>query len=200
MSTAVKTAEVQQDEIAPPLVRRKFTVHEYHQMAEAGILTEDDRVELIEGEIIEMSPIGGRHIAVVSALAEILITTLGKAARIDVQSPIRLDGTSEPEPDISVVRRRRYGNEVPNAGDVFLLIEVSDTTLVRDRNVKLPAYAAAGIPEVWIVDIQSEQILQFTGQRPISYRTVQCFQRGQQVVTEAVASVALSVSVDEVFA
>jgi Uma2 family endonuclease len=120
--------------------KRRFSVHEYHRMAEVGILSEDDRVELIEGEILEMSPIGSRHAACVDRLNRLLNGFADLSAIVRVQSPILLDVNSEPEPDISLLRPSDdfYAGGHPTPGDVLLLIEVADTSVERDLEVKLP--------------------------------------------------------------
>ncbi len=129
------------------VTRRRFTVHEYHRMAEAGILHEDDRVELIEGELIEMAAIGTRHFTCVNGLARFLVQNVGDEAIVSVQNPVRLDEYGEPQPDLAVIRPRDYRGSLPTPEDVMLLIEVSDTTLANDRDVKLPMYARKEIRE-----------------------------------------------------
>ena len=138
----------------------RLTVDEYYRMAEVGLLPPDARVELIEGEIIDMAPIGSRHAATVNGLAKTLILAVGDSAVVAVQSPLRLSHRSEPQPDLAVLRPRadRYRDSHATAPDVLLLVEVSDTTLRFDRNVKAKLYARHGIPELWIVDVNSEQL------------------------------------------
>ena len=138
---------------AHEVIRRRFTVHDYYRMGEAGILHEDDRVELIEGEIVEIAPIGSRHLTCVNQLTRLLVRGVGDAAIVSVQNPVRLDEHTEPQPDLAVLRVRDYRESLPMPEDVLLLIEVSDTTLAYDRGVKLPLYARAGIREVWIADL-----------------------------------------------
>jgi len=132
-----------------------FTTDEYHRMATAGILAEDDRVELIEGEIIRMSPIGSPHASSVDRLTSLLTRRLGRRAIVRVQGPVVLDRRSEPQPDVTVLKPREdfYATEHPGPKDVLLLIEVADTSGGYDRGTKLPLYARAGIREVWIVDV-----------------------------------------------
>ncbi len=137
------------------VTRRRFTVHDYHRMGEAGILHEDDRVELIEGELVEMAAIGTRHLTCVNGLTRMLVRGVGDEAIVSVQNPVRLDEHSEPQPDLTVLRMRDYRESLPVPEDVLLLIEVSDTTLAYDRGVKLPLYARSGIREVWIVDLRA---------------------------------------------
>ena len=133
-----------------------FTVGEYYRMAEADILTEEDRVELIAGQIVAMSPIGSRHAACVKRLNLLLGKIVGDSMLIGVQDPIQLDAYSAPEPDLVLLRPRAdfYADAHPTASDVLLAIEVADTSADYDRDVKLPLYAQAGIPEVWLIDLQ----------------------------------------------
>jgi Uma2 family endonuclease len=175
---------------------RRFTVRDYHQMTEAGILTEDDRVELIDGEIIEMTPVGGRHVACVSRLARLLIRRLGNDAVVNIQSPVQLGEHEEPEPDAAVVRARNYGDDLPTARDVLLLIEVSDTSLGYDRARKLPLYARAGIPESWVVDLQGEAIERHTNPVEGRYRVTMRVGRGEEI--ESLLVPGLILKADEV--
>ena len=138
--------------------RYRFTTDEYHRMVEAGILHEDDRVELLDGQLIAMAAVGIPHSNALAALNEIAVTTLGKTARITVQDPIHLDSQSEPEPDLVIARRRNYTTTHPTPGDIFLVIEVADSSPDYDRNTKLPRYAAAGIAESWLVNLQGQAI------------------------------------------
>jgi Uma2 family endonuclease len=140
--------------------RRRFTRAEYYRMAEVGILGEADRVELIEGEIIEMSPIGRRHRAFVGNLNQLLAVRLAGRAIVWMQNPIVLSEDTEPQPDLAVLRRRRvpYKEREAWAEDVLLLIEVADSSLAYDRTTKLRLYAEAGIPEYWLVDGASETV------------------------------------------
>lgn len=140
--------------------KRLLTVSEYHKMAEAGILTEDDRVELIHGEIIEMSPIGSLHSGYVKRINNLFNRLLEGHYIVSVQDPIYIDKFSEPEPDIAVLRYREdfYEKSHPRPEDVFLLIEVADTSLYYDRITKLKLYANAGIPEFWIINLEDAQI------------------------------------------
>ena len=130
------------------VVRHRFTVEEYHKMAEAGLLSEDDRVELIEGEVIEMAPIGSRHHACVMRLDELLRRPgVPGGYIVSVQGPVRLDEGNELQPDLALLRRRPdfYAGEPPKPEDVLLIVEVSDATLSYDRDVKLPRYARAAL-------------------------------------------------------
>ncbi len=143
-----------------PLAHRRFTVDEYYRMAEAGILGEDDRVELLDGEIVEMTPNGSRHAAVVRRLDRLFHDVVRGAALVSVRNPVRLHRYGEPEPDIALLKPRDdcYAAAHPTAADVLLLVEVADTSLAYDHERKLPAYAAAGIPEVWLIDLTTDRI------------------------------------------
>lgn len=151
--------------------RYRFTVDDYYRLAQAGILGEDDRVELIEGEIVMMPPIGSRHAACVSGITRLLIDAFGDRAIVRVQLPIRLDDLSEPEPDVCLARPRRdeYAAGHPGPGDVFLLIEVSDSSLGYDRGVKLPLYGRSGVPAVWIIDLGRGLVEAYSGSSPDGY-------------------------------
>ena len=142
------------------LPRHRITVDEYHRMAEVGLLAPDARVELIEGEIIDMPPIGDVHGTTVDWLTEMLVPIMKGKAIVRVQGSIRLSPYSEPQPDIALLKPRpgRYRNGPPAGVDTFLAIEVSDSSLRYDREVKVPLYARHGVPEVWIVDLPHQQI------------------------------------------
>jgi Uma2 family endonuclease len=137
------------------IARRPITVAEYHRMGEAGILREDERVELIEGEILAMSPIGSPHAGSVNTLNRLLVTLVGERGVVSVQNPVQLGDRSEPEPDFAILKPRDddYFGAIPQTKDVLLLIEVSDSSLAYDRSVKRALYARHNIPELWVVDV-----------------------------------------------
>ncbi len=143
-----------------PVTTYRFSVDDYYKMAEAGILHEDDRVELIEGEVITMTPIGSRHAACVSRINKLFSRALSDAVILRVQDPIRLDDFNEPEPDLALVAFRAdfYAEQHPRPEDVLLAIEVADSSLAYDRETKIPLYARSGIREVWLVDLQYGEI------------------------------------------
>uniref|UniRef100_A0A831TF58 Uma2 family endonuclease n=1 Tax=Thermorudis peleae TaxID=1382356 RepID=A0A831TF58_9BACT len=187
--------------IAELITRRRFTVDEYHRMAEAGILHEDDRVELLEGEIVEMSPIGWRHQACVDRLNRWLVPALRDRAILRPQGPIRLSPDSEPQPDLVVLRPRAdfYAEGGPGPEDVLWLVEISDTSLRYDRDVKVPLYARYGIPEVWVVDLVEERVLVYRDPHPAEgYRSVQVLGRGARLAPQAFPD--LELAVDEILA
>lgn len=142
------------------LPRHRITVDEYYRMAEVGLLAPDARVELIEGEIIDMPPIGSRHGGTVTQLHHLLVQAVATRASVRVQQPVRLGKSSEPQPDLALVKPRAdyYKSRHPTAADTLLIVEVSDTTFRYDRQIKVPLYARHGIPEVWIVDIKGRQM------------------------------------------
>ncbi|MGH7388917.1 MAG: Uma2 family endonuclease [Candidatus Rokuibacteriota bacterium] len=154
--------------------RRRFTRAEYYRMAEVGILGEDDRVELIGGEIVEMSPIGRRHRAFVGNLTQLLAVPLAGRAIVWVQNPIVLTDDTEPQPDLAVLRHRLvpYKDREAWAEDTLLLIEVADSSLAYDRSTKLRLYAEAGIPEYWVVDCTAEAVEVYRTPGPEGYRDV----------------------------
>jgi len=150
------------DALALATRQRPLTVEEYHRMAEAGILGEDDRVELLDGRLIAMSPIGPAHLHCVNRLvdlfAERLYATQPRPARLSVQNPIQLGDTSEPEPDLTLLRPEASQEDVPGPDDVLLLVEVADTSGDYDRSVKRPRYASAEIPVCWIIDLDRAEV------------------------------------------
>lgn len=154
--------------------RRLFTVEEYHRMAEVGILKPTDRVELIRGEIVQMSPPGRRHIAFVDNLTQLLVRRLAGRAIVSVQNPVIMTDDSEPQPDLSVLRRRStpYKDAQATGVDVLLLIEVAETSLRYDRTAKLRLYAEAGVPEYWVVDCAAETVEVHRGPGGSGYREV----------------------------
>jgi Uma2 family endonuclease len=136
--------------------RHLITVDEYYRMAEVGLLAPDARVELIEGEVIDMAPIGSSHAGIVNYLARYFFGVVGERATVTVQQPVRLSPRSEPQPDLSLLKPRTdlYRKGHPSPTDVLLLIEVSDSTLRFDLGLKAAMYARHGIPELWVVDIE----------------------------------------------
>jgi Uma2 family endonuclease len=183
---------------APPVTRRTFTVDKYHQMAAVGILSEDDRVELVEGDVLQKSPIGGRHAKCVDILGEALYDQIGKSARVRIQNPIRLDDDTEPLPDLSVVDWGSYGSDLPSFGDTLLLIEVSDTTLLYERDVKLPIYARAGIREVWIVSLPERSIWRYTEPSGGTYQSAERFTVRHHVRTRLRPELDIAITVSDV--
>ena len=149
------------DEMALMRERRRFTLEEYHRMGETGILDEDERVELIEGEIVEMTPIGRVHASVVARIAKVFETRFGGRAIVWVQNPLALPRqVSEFQPDIALLALRAdfYRDKRVEPADALLVVEVMDSSVAHDRKVKLPIYARAGVPEVWLVDVNDDTV------------------------------------------
>ena len=138
--------------------RHIWSVESYHQMAKAGLLNEMDRVELIEGELLDMAPIGSKHANWVNRLVEHLVLQAQRRYRVSTQNPLVLGQRSEPQPDLMLLRARDYMDELPSAADVLLLVEVSDSTLDYDGDVKLGLYARHGVPEVWLLDVNRVEL------------------------------------------
>ncbi|HLM43882.1 MAG TPA: Uma2 family endonuclease [Myxococcaceae bacterium] len=153
----------------------RFTADEYTRMAEQGFIRAGARVELIDGEIIEMSPIGSRHNAFVDRLTRLLVTKLGDTAIVRVQGSIRLDDRVMPQPDFTVLRPRGdfYEADLPGAADVMLLVEVADSSLSYDRSEKSRLYARYGIPEYWLLDLVQNIVLVHTEPGPMGYQHVE---------------------------
>ncbi|RMG49345.1 MAG: Uma2 family endonuclease [Acidobacteria bacterium] len=180
--------------------RSVFTVDEYHRMVEAGILSEDDRVELIEGEIIRTSPMGSRHATCVKELDALLHHQGQQKVIISVQDPVRLDEHSEPEPDIALLKLRDddYAHSHPTPEDVLLIIEVAETSAEYDRSIGLPLCARAGIPEVWPVNSPERIVEVYSEPSADMYQKFQRAQPGDIPKPERISDVTLPV--DELFA
>jgi Uma2 family endonuclease len=185
---AIQTVQVQ---------RRLFTVEEFEQMIRAGVLHEDDRLELIEGEIIEMSPIGSAHLAHVNRLNHLFVQRAGTLAQVSVQNPIHLP-RSEPQPDVALLRPRPdyYADALPQPADVMLLIEVADTTVDYDRSVKIPLYGRNEIVESWLIDLMANVIEVYRGPAATGYRIKQTYGPGDPISLAALPS--LSVAAEEI--
>jgi Uma2 family endonuclease len=154
--------------------RRLLSTDEFHRMGEAGILAPDDKVELLEGELIQMAPIGSWHVGTVYLLDNLFSRYSGGQAIVSVQSPIALPPLSEPQPDIALLKPRAdyYRGKLASASDVLLIVEVSDTTLVYDRDVKIPLYARHGIAEAWLIDKQAQAVSIFLHPAEMGYQRV----------------------------
>jgi Uma2 family endonuclease len=160
---------------AEDVVRKyQLTVGDYHCMGDAGSFNEHSRVELIEGEIIEMPPIGSAHAGIVGYLDRALNRAIGEHAMVWPQNPIVLDDHSEPQPDFALLRPRGdfYMDSHPRPADVLLIIEVSDSTLRYDRRIKIPLFARFGIPEVWLIDVEHKNLSLFCHPSEGAYRKI----------------------------
>jgi len=179
------------------LTRKQFTVDDYARMRETGILTEDDRVELLDGEIYVMSPIGPVHVGLVNKLMKLCEKQVGDRAIISVQNPIRLNLHGEPQPDIAVLNPRDdfYTQALATPDDIFLLVEVSDTTLEYDREQKLPRYAHAHISEVWIVDVGAQIIEQYSQPLQGVYTQLHKVLFGNRITANAIQGISFTTDV-----
>ena len=179
----------------PTLLTRRFTVAEYYRMAEAGILKADERVELIEGEIIVMPPIGPEHSGSVDISTEVFPILAQGRFSVRIQNPLHLDDGSEPLPDVALVRPRadRYTRSHPTPADVLLVIEVSDSSLEYDRNVKAHLYGRNNIVETWIKNLPEDCIERFTEPGPEGYAQHTIHRRGETLTPVSLPDLELAV-------
>lgn len=176
--------------------KRYFNVDEYYRMARAGVLTPDDRVELIEGEIVKTSPIGSPHAACVSRLDDLLRGFRRKKAIVRIQNPVRLNDFSEPVPDVALLKPRQdyYAARHPSSTDVMLIIEVAETTVISDREVKVPLYARNNIPEVWLVNLPKKLIEEYFEVAEGRYLKSKKYKVGENIVSATVPGLSLKVA------
>lgn len=173
--------------MAVELLKRRFDADEYQRMARAGILTEDDRVELIEGEILTMTPIGPRHSAAVNRANRALVGAAGDDAIVQVQGSVRLDRSSEPQPDLVLLRPEPgfYASRLPGPADILLIVEVAEASLDYDRDVKAKLYAAAGVPEYWLADLAAGVVTRFSAPSGGAYQQRHQHRPGEFIAPEA---------------
>jgi Uma2 family endonuclease len=179
------------------LTRRRFTVDEYHRMGETGILSEDNRLELICGDIVFREPIGAYHAGTVRRLDRLFTSRLGDRAIVSVQNPVQFSQeNTELQPDVTLLRPRDdfYTSRHPEAADVLLLIEVADTTLRLDRRVKIPLYARVGVPEVWLLDLTTQRLEVCREPLGDRYGSVRILARGQRVSPDAFGDLSVDVA------
>jgi Uma2 family endonuclease len=183
-------------QMVPRLLKGPFTVADYHRMADMGLLRPDARVELLAGQVVDMSPIGSRHAGCVNRLTRMLIRAVGDDATVAIQNPAVLDDFSEPQPDVAVLRHRPdgYAARHPGPADVLLLIEVMVTSRDFDRDVKVPLYARAGIPEVWLVDLEAAAVEIYREPGEDGYAVVRRAERGEALSPASLPSKSFSVS------
>ncbi|MEO8602082.1 MAG: Uma2 family endonuclease [bacterium] len=169
------------------VARRLFSRSDYHRMAEAGILTQDDRVELLDGEIVRMTPIGIPHASSVDRLTTFFVRRFSAQAIVRVQNPIVLSDWSEPQPDLALLALRAdfYADHHPEPHEVLLAVEVMDTSASHDRTLKLPLYARAPICEVWLIDLRRQIIEVCRQPTPTGYRQILVVERGQRLAPQA---------------
>jgi hypothetical protein len=179
----------------PAAPRRLLTVDEYHRMGEAGILTEDDRVELIEGELVAMAPIGSEHVAASNELTRLLVQAVAGRVIVSVQNPVRLTRRSEPQPDFAVLRPRAdYRTILPRPEDALLVVEIAASSLDYDRAVKLALYARSRIPEVWIVNLAAGEAETYRSPVGDGYGSVAIVGRSETLTMIALPDVRIPVA------
>ena len=178
-----------------PLTRRIFTVDEYHRMAEAGILGEDDRVELIDGQVVALTPIGPAHGSCVNRLTALFAPLASRQATLSVQNPVVLGEHEEPQPDLTILRYRAdgYRERHPEASDVLLVIEVGDASVEADRRTKIPLYARTGIPEAWLVNLPADTIECYREPTSEGYANFRTVKRGETLTPVRLPGVTLRV-------
>ena len=180
----------------PPLMRKKFRTDEVYQMMEMGILPEESGWELIEGEIIHRMTIGSKHASIVRKLEKYLERNFGDFVMISGQNPIHIDEHNEPEPDIALLKPREdfYAENHPVPEDVLLVVEVSDSTVDFDREVKKTIYAEAGIGEFWLVNLKQNTVETYSNPSNGTYYQMRIFERGEIVQTKNIDGVAVEVN------
>ena len=171
-----------------------WTVAEYRQMIAAGIIEEDARVELLQGQIMLTTPVGRFHAACVSYLNEWLTGLVNKRYIVRIQDPISLGDRSEPEPDLAIVQRRAdyYAAALPGPEDLVLLIEVADTSLVRDKTLKAPLYASFAVEEYWLIDLNEQELYRYTSPDNGAYQSVKVFRLGDILIHPTLGEVSVS--------
>ena len=183
--------------MAPIFTKKRFTADEYGRMVAAGILREDDRVELIDGQVLVMHSIGPRHNACVAHATRDLVRAAGDEAIVLPQGSVRLDLFYQPQPDLVLLRPRDdfYASRHAAPGDILLVIEISDSSLEYDRDVKAPVYAAAGIPEYWLADLNGNVVWCYSTPERGLYRSVEERRRGQTLAPQLLPACAIAVDV-----
>jgi Uma2 family endonuclease len=169
--------------MAVSIARKLFSIDEYERMIEAGIFDPEARVELIDGEIVEMTPINLPHAVCVTRLELVFHEMLGRSALVWAQNPVRIPDKSRPQPEVTLLKWRDdlYAGKHPEPNDVILFIEVSDSTLREDRKVKVPLYARGGIPQVWIVNLNDEVVEVYSDPGEGKYKTINRLERGESL-------------------
>ena len=179
------------------LTRRRFTADEYQRMGQTGILPPDARVELIDGDVVAMTPIGPRHNACVNRALRALVRAAGDDAIVQAQGSVRLDLRSEPEPDLVLIRPRAdfYASRHPGPADILLVIEIADSSIEYDRDVKARLYAAAGIPEFWLADLTQNLVSRYASPAGGAYQSLQHHRRGESIAPQLLPSCIVEVDV-----
>jgi Uma2 family endonuclease len=178
------------------IARHAFTTDEWHRMGELGLFDDNARVELLDGDVIDMTPIGSRHAGTVNRLNRLLLAAVGNRAVVAPQNPVFLDKRSEPQPDLALLVPRPDDYTLAHAepAEILLLVEVSDSSLAYDRDRKAPYYAGAGIPECWIVDLNSREVLVLRSPAPTGYQEIRRRHSGERLTVDALDGVAIDVT------
>ena len=185
--------------MAIALQKRRFTADDYQHMGRTGILSRHDRVELIDGEVVAMTPIGPRHNAAVNRGTRALVLAAGRDAVVQPQGSVRLDGYHEPQPDLVLLRPRTdYASHLPEPADILLIVEIAESSLDYDRDLKSRIYAAAGIPEYWISDLGAERLYCYSHPEGGTYQTMANRHRGETAAPQALP--ACAIQVEDLFA
>jgi len=177
----------------PTRPRLNISVDRYQKMIATGVLTGSDRVELIEGTMFAVPPIGARHAAISRRINSLFSRSVGDLAEVDIGGPVKLGEYSQPQPDVMLLQRRDYNTKIPQAGDVILLIEISASTMASDRNTKLALYARYGIAEYWIIDLAQECIERYTNPVSNAYVEKRIASGADVVAPQALLSVRITV-------
>jgi Uma2 family endonuclease len=183
--------------MAGAITKKRFTVDEYQRMGQVGILSEDDRLELIDGEIVSMTPIGHRHVACVSRTTRALVRAVGDEAIVQPQGPVRLDLYHEPEPDLVLLRPQAdfYASRHRGPEDILLVIEMADSSVEYDRDVKARIYAKSGVPEYWLADLNTNIVWRYSLPERDAYSKVEQYRRGQSVAPRLLPTCVIDVDV-----
>jgi Uma2 family endonuclease len=166
--------------------KKRFTADDYQRMGQVGILSEDDRVELIDGEVVAMTPIGARHNACVDGVNRAMVTGAGDQAIVRVQGSVRLDLYHEPEPDVVLLRPQAdfYASRIPGPADILLVVEIAESSIEYDRDVKARIYAEAGISQYWLADLNANLVSCYSAPHAGTYRSLQQYHRGQTITPQ----------------
>jgi Uma2 family endonuclease len=177
------------------VIKRRFTADDYQRMGQTGILSSQDRVELIDGEVVAMSPIGPRHSACIDRATRMLVLLLRENAIVRIQSSVRLDRYNEPEPDLVLLRPRAdfYASRLPGPADILLIIEVAESSMDYDREVKAPLYAGSAVPEYWVVDLNTNQLLCHADPADGAYRALRYYRPGESVAPAQLPGLVIAV-------
>lgn len=194
--TSNKVTTTQQHIISEAVRPRRFSVDEFRRMTEAGILPEESGWEVIDGFLVDKMTIGSRHASTVNRLMQLLVSLLAGEVTVTVQNPIHIDDYNEPEPDIAILKYRAdfYAEAHPSPADTLLVIEVSDSTISLDREVKLGLYAEAGIPEVWLIDLKANAVERHTSPDNGRYHSIEIIERGGTVASMSVKGLTAEVT------